>query len=303
VAQVAGDSARAAALDELAAALAGARAEGRLIERLPASAIDAAYLGRDRLAQALDPDEPQMAALMASLAAHGQQSPIEVVDLAPPLGPRGAGHPRPRYGLIAGWRRLTALCHLAGGAEATVLAIVRPPRAAAEAWRAMVEENEIRADLSYWERARIVDQAVKAQVYPDDRAALQGLFGHATAPRRSKIGSFLRVVRALEGHLRHPAHLNERLGLALAAGLDRDPSLAQRLISALQAAAPALPQAEMAVIAGALKGRVAVRGQPAGPGLQLTVLAADRVQITGAGLADPACRARLAAWLAQENSL
>ncbi|MBD3766047.1 MAG: ParB N-terminal domain-containing protein, partial [Rhodobacterales bacterium] len=80
-----------------------------------------------------DPEE--MAALRASLAARGQQTPIEVVELAPG-----------RYGLISGARRLAALRALAeetGEARfARVQALLRPFSAASDAYLAMVEENE-----------------------------------------------------------------------------------------------------------------------------------------------------------------
>ena len=45
-----------------------------------------------------------------------------------------------------------------------------------DAYVAMVEENEIRVGLSFYERARIAAKSVEAGVYPDDRAALRALF-------------------------------------------------------------------------------------------------------------------------------
>jgi ParB family chromosome partitioning protein len=81
----------------------------------------------------------KMDALKASLAARGQQTPIEVVELV-----------EGRYGLISGWRRLHAL--RANGAK-TVKAIITAPREVSDAYVAMIEKNEIRVDLSYFERA------------------------------------------------------------------------------------------------------------------------------------------------------
>ena len=195
IAQVAGETSAVAALQEVSAALETARAEGRLLLRLPLEVIEADYLVRDRLAA----DEEDLGHLMASIAEHGQRSPIEVAELA-------AG----RYGLISGWRRVTALSRLArDDAErfGTVLAQLRHPDTAASAYVAMVEENEIRSGLSYYERARVTAKAVEAGAFPTEKAALQQLFSAASRARRSKIGSFLAIYRHMDGVLRFPAAL------------------------------------------------------------------------------------------------
>ena len=70
-----------------------ARAEGRLVERLPLAAVETDHLLRDRI----ETDEEEMGHLVASIQAHGQRTPIEVTELAPG-----------RYGLISGWRRIKA---------------------------------------------------------------------------------------------------------------------------------------------------------------------------------------------------
>ncbi len=200
---------------------------------------------RDRMA----PEGEEFEALLASLRAHGQRMAVEVSELGDAAGPG-------RYGLISGWRRLTALrrLHAETGEDrfATVLAVLRRPGGAAEAYVAMVEENEIRAGLSHYERARIVARAAEAGVFPDDRAALRGLFGAASRARRSKIGSFLGIYRALDGALRFPAALPERLGLRLAQALEADPQLVQRLRARLAEAAPDSAEAEQAALAAAL---------------------------------------------------
>ncbi len=228
IAAVAGDAAGRAALDEMSRSMDEARAEGRLIQWLPIAEIDAGYLMRDRMGI----DEEEMQTLVESLRARGQQVAIEVADLG-----EGAS---PRWGLISGWRRLSALRRIAeeDGAEGRVLAIPRSPRNAAEAYCAMVEENEIRVGLSHYERARIVARAADAGVYEDDMSALRALFGAAPRARRSKIGSFVRVVRALDAALRFPTALGERLGLELARRLDDEPDLAARLSRHLSEAAP-----------------------------------------------------------------
>ena len=252
IAGIAGDAAQNAAAAELAEALAEARAGGRMVVELPLSDVDPTYLVRDRLGT----DEEEMAALVASLEARGQQVPIEVADL-------GEG----RYGLISGWRRIEALRRMG---RDTVLALLRAPRDAEDAYLAMVEENEIRVGLSHYERARIAVKAVGQGVYPDLSAALRGLYRSASRAKRSKIGSFAVIVSALDGHLRHPAAIGERLGLRLAQALEAEGALARKIADRLETAAPAEAEAEQAVLSAAL-------ARPAGPKAKAT--APKRVRI------------------------
>ncbi len=237
IAHVASDAATHAALSAVTAELQQARAEGRLIQAVPLHAIDVTYLVRDRLMA----EEDDLAPLVDSLRIRGQQTPIEVVALADG-----------RYGLISGWRRLTALHRLhdqTGDPRfGTVLAILRRPTDAAEAYLAMVEENEIRVGLSYYERARIVVKAVEGGVFPSARAGLQGLFGTASRAKRSKIGSFMAIVIALDGALRFPTALGERAGLVLARALEDDPAIGKDLVRQLMQVAPQSPEAELAVL-------------------------------------------------------
>jgi len=198
------------------------------------------HLVRDRLVV----DETEMQTLKTSLRSRGQQTPIEVMQLADG-----------RYGLISGWRRCRALAQIAEEDRTdapTVLALLRKPEEASDAYLAMVEENEIRVDLSYFERARIVSKAVDEGVFAMERTALQELFRSASRAKRSKIGSFLPVVRALDGHLRFPHSLSERLGLGLAQALNDDPGFAERLQGRLAAAQIDSAEAETALLTKAL---------------------------------------------------
>jgi ParB family chromosome partitioning protein len=167
-----------------------------------------------------------------------------------------------RFGLISGWRRLQALTALQmeTGEDrfATVQALLRRPNSASAAYLAMVEENEIRVGLGHYERARIAARAVEQGVYPGLKAALNHLFQNVSRAKRSKIGSFVTVYQALDGSLRFPAALPERLGLSLAQALEADASLADRVKTALASTAPATAAEEQAHLARLLR--------PAGPG-------------------------------------
>lgn len=243
IADVARDASASAALNELSDSLARARDEGRMVVQIPLDQIETDHLVRDRVVV----EEDAMQTLMTSLRSRGQQAPIEVVQLAPD-----------RYGLISGWRRCKALAALAAEINdlaPTVLALLRRPDEAAGAYLAMVEENEIRVDLSYFERARIVAKAVEEGVFASERSALQELFHAASRAKRSKIGSFLPVVRALDGVLRFPHTLSERLGLSLAQVLTEDPGFSDELRRRMSAADVQSGEEETALLARALDDR------------------------------------------------
>lgn len=252
---VAGEASAVAALSDLAGEVALARDGGRMIEALPLSAVEGDYLVRDRMVA----DEAELETLMQSLRARGQQMPIEVTPL-----------PGGRYGLISGWRRLTALRRLQAEAPeerrfASVLAILRHPEAASEAYLAMVEENEIRVGLSYYERARIVARAAEQGVFPDAAAALSRLFAAASRAKRSKIGSFLRIVAALDDRLRFASHIPERLGLALARRLEADAAFTTRLRDRLRKTPAETAEAELALLERALTAPKQPPAPSAGP--------------------------------------
>ena len=241
IARIAGETSVNAAFDEVRQELDSARSEGRLVLRLPLEEVETAWLIRDRI----DPgttEDPDFAALLDSLRAHGQRSPVEVADM-------GQG----RYGLISGWRRLTALRQLheeTGEARfATVLALLRRPENAQSAYLAMVEENEIRLGLSYYERARIAAKAVEAGVYPSTKTALQSLFATASRAKRSKIGSFLSLYQSMGDFVRFPQALTERLGLSLAKIVEEDATAEVRLRRHLKEAKAEGPEAEQALVA------------------------------------------------------
>ncbi len=294
IAQMAGDAAAVAALREVTEELHSARAEGRLVQQVPLTAIEVEHLLRDRIHH----DDEDMAALRASLRARGQQTPIDLVDL-------GSG----RYGLISGWRRLMALSDLhAETGEArfsTIQALLRRPDGSADAYLAMVEENEIRVGLGHYERARIAAKAAEAGVYPDLHAALRHLFSAASRAKRSKIGTFVSIYKALDGALQFPGAISERLGLALAAALEADATLGARLVRMLDDANPKSPPEEQSLLARALrparpdKGSPRKTGKNIAPGITLRVSGKGvqaQYTLSGPGLGGD-FEARLVGWL------
>lgn len=296
IADVARDASTAALAGEMAQTLTEARESGRMVLEIDIDRIALDYLVRDRMGL----EEGEMGALMASLRARGQQTPVDVAEIAPG-----------RYGLISGWRRCQALRRLheeTGEARfRRVLALQRRPAEASDAYLAMVEENEIRVGLSHYERARIALKAVEQGVFDTERAALRHLYHTASRAKRSKIGSFLTVVRALDGALAFPEALPERAGLRLARALEADAGLAARLRGHLEADRPASPEAEQAALAAALGPGAppvppaATARPPALPeGLWLRENPDGSLTLGGAALTDR-LRARLRRWLADAS--
>ncbi|TFL17091.1 ParB/RepB/Spo0J family partition protein [Jannaschia formosa] len=285
IAQVAGAASEAAAMREMSDYLADARARGLLLTTLPLGKIELAHLERDRLPGG----DEEMEALVESIRARGQQTPVDVARLP--------GDPRERYGLISGMRRITALrrLHQETGEDrfARVTARVLPPTQAPDAYLAMVEENEIRADLSFWERARIVLKATEAGAFPDAATALKRLYGSVSRAKRSKIGSFVPVVAALDGLLRFPTALSEKRGLALARALE-DPATLPRLRSALRQAVPESAEQEQTLLMRALA--PAAPKPPAPPAPVEMRQEGECLILSGPGV-DAALRRGLEAWL------
>lgn len=183
--------------------------EGRVLLDLPLDAIDADAMVRDRTSL----EAGALAELKESIAATGLRLPIEVFEDRT----NGAA----RYGLLSGYRRLRAVQALAGEGRggATIKAIVRQPDAMGGAFAAMVEENEIRADLSQFERGRIAVIAAQQGAFDTVEAAVNGLFPVASKAKRSKIRSFAVIFEELGDLLTQPEALKEREGLRLASVL------------------------------------------------------------------------------------
>lgn len=243
----AGDAdARAARMRDQADAqrLRQAEGQGLLIVELPLDQIDEGAMIRDRMVM----DEAEMLELRLSIAANGLRLPIEVFEME---GPGGQG---PRYGLVSGYRRLhavRALHQLTGSdAHARIRALIRPRAEADAAFVAMVEENEVRAELSHFERGRIAVIAAQQGAFANTEDAVNRLYATASKAKRSKVRSFALIFEELGDMLAFPEALTERRGLRLAGAL-RD-GAERALRRALSEARPEDGEAEWAEIEAAL---------------------------------------------------
>ncbi len=178
---------------------------GLVAEILPLELVDAEYIRRDRMVE----DEEAMAELLESLRTNGLRTPIEVTRV-------GDG-----FGLISGFRRLDAFRRLSKTDDrfATIPAFVRDAGSGQGAYVSMVEENELRLNLSPYERGRIAVLAVGQGIFESTEAAVDVLFATASKAKRSKVRSFAMVHEALGDLLQHPVAISEKAGLKLASAL------------------------------------------------------------------------------------
>lgn len=182
------------------------------IHLIPMDQINDAALPRDRAV--LDPDAQQ--ALAHSIFTSTLRFPIEVFALPEPTETH-------KYGLISGLRRLDACrtLHTDYGSPATIAAFIRSPKTVPEAVAAMVEENEIRADVSPWDQARIALIAADEGIFGSTEDAVRVLFPHADRMKRTRICAVAVVVREMEGVLKNPQTLNQRQLLRISSAINR----------------------------------------------------------------------------------
>ncbi|NBZ86581.1 ParB/RepB/Spo0J family partition protein [Stagnihabitans tardus] len=155
------------------------------MQLIPLSAIDATALPRDRLAlapEALD-------ALFLSILREGLRQPIEVYRT------------ETGYALISGLRRLTACQRLHALRQspdsALIPAFIREPADIPEALASMVSENEIRAEVSPWEKANLITECVCQGHFPNNEAAVAALFRDISPSARSRLLSVVSVYEEL----------------------------------------------------------------------------------------------------------
>ncbi len=208
------DRARQAQLEATEADLRAATEDGRLMLDLPVGEIDADAMVRDRAIL----DQAEMTELRLSIAANGLRLPIEVYELPEALVKDGA-----RYGLVSGYRRLMAVRGLLDLTEQdkhkTIRAILRPATETDVAFVAMVEENEVRSELSHFERGRIAVISSQQGAFVNVQEAVNKLFATGSKAKRSKVRSFALIFEELGDMLAYPELLSEKRGLQLAQAL------------------------------------------------------------------------------------
>lgn len=252
IAQVAADSAAVAATESVeareerarasadAARLREAEERGLLITELHIDSIDESAMVRDRMVM----NEEDMQELRLSIAAHGLRLPIEVYQIEAPEGQD------PRYGLLSGYRRLHAVRALyeltQADKHARIRALIRPRTEANDAFVAMVEENEVREELSHFERGRIAVIAANQGAFANTEDAVNKLFASSSKAKRSKVRSFALIFEELGDMLRFPEALTERRGLRLSAALRNGAEA--RMRQALSLRAPGDAEEEWALI-------------------------------------------------------
>jgi ParB family chromosome partitioning protein len=178
------------------------------VHLIPLAEIDDAALPRDRTGLDAIPLEE----LQKSISISGLRMPVELFPLAHPRGDL-------RYGIVSGYRRIAAFraLHELGIAKfAAIPAFLREARDLGATLAAMVEENEIRADLSPWEKGRIAVVARDRGVFPTIEEAVDNLYPTSDPTRRSRLRSIARLAESLDGYLTQPEQLTLRQLLRIA---------------------------------------------------------------------------------------
>ncbi|MEQ5872213.1 ParB N-terminal domain-containing protein [Sagittula sp. NFXS13] len=191
--------------------LRAAEAEGLVMREVPLDQIRRDAIQRDRVVI----DREALDELKHSIMRNGLRLPVEV--FATPDDPDFA------YGLLSGYRRMMAMQELAeyfqGEKYTTIRTVVRDPETMGGTFAAMIEENEIRASLSHFERGRIAVLAAQQGAFVNTEEAVNALFPQASKAKRSKIRSFALIFEELGDMLEFPDMLREKDGLRMAAAL------------------------------------------------------------------------------------
>ncbi|HSF63593.1 MAG TPA: ParB/RepB/Spo0J family partition protein [Paracoccaceae bacterium] len=179
------------------------------LDHIPLDQIATDILPRDRTLPDPDADDD----LRRSIATLGLLQPIEVFGIEV-----DDFHTRP-WGLIAGHRRLRA-CQALG--HTTIPAVLCTPADIPAALAAMVAENEVRAQITPWEKGRLLATLVEMGRFPDAPAAVAALYPSATRQQRARLRGFHDVHEAFNRRLVAPEGLSvarmDRLAMALRLG-------------------------------------------------------------------------------------
>jgi len=238
--------------EEDAKRLREAEAKGLLMLDIPVDQIELDSMIRDRSMM----DAEALTELRDSILKNGMRLPVEVYQLPDDAkGDSGAGQGA-RFGLMSGYRRLHVVKALhkemGKGHFETIRAVLRTPATDADRFAAMVEENEVRQQLSHFERGRIAALSAQQGVFANTEAAVAALFPVASKAKRSKIRSFAMIFEELGDILEFPEALREKDGLRIASAL-RD-GREGPLRECLEDLRPATAQEEWQLLEEALDG-------------------------------------------------
>lgn len=176
---------------------------------IPVASIDDAALTRDRAM--IDPEA--LTELQLSVATSGLRMPVEVFELAEPDGAI-------THGLISGFRRVAVFRKLHELSKQdkylSIPAFVRRPASVTAAVVAMVEENEIRAAFSPYERGRIAVTATEQGLFGTIEEAVDTLYSTATKQKRGRLRMLARLAEEIGGEMTDPESLSQARALRLA---------------------------------------------------------------------------------------
>lgn len=177
------------------------------MQLIPLDAIDATALPRDRAT--LDPEA--LTALFHSILRDGLRQPIEVYQT------------ETGYALISGLRRLTAFQRLPALKQtpdsALIPAFIRQPADIPQALAQMVAENEIRAEITPWEKAALLSECTFQGHFPTPEAAIAQLYPDLSPSARSRLRDVLLVHDELGPWLTEPRTYSLRQFLRIAMAL------------------------------------------------------------------------------------
>jgi ParB family chromosome partitioning protein len=203
-----------------------------MITHIPTTEILENALLRDRSHL----DQEAIESLAASIHRDGLRQPVEVWTLSQPSETH-------RYGLISGLRRLTAIRLLHSrhpATHTTIAAFIRTPASIPDAMAQMIAENEIRENLTPWERGLTLATCVNQGLFDTIDAAIAALHPTATKQKRTRLRTLALVAEELEGSFTTPELLSqtqiERLATCLRGGLS--PLIAQILKENRRASLP-----------------------------------------------------------------
>lgn len=195
-----------------AEALREAVGKGLVMVEVPLEHIDLDDMIRDRASL----DTSELEELKVSIQANSLRLPVELYELRDAKGVA-------KYGVVSGYRRVMAIKALKEQTNearfSTVKALIKPIGTVPDAFVAMVEENEVRSQLSHFERGRISVISVQNGAFASVEEAVAKLFASASKAKRSKVRSFAQVFEDLGDLLKYADQLTEKQGLRLASVL------------------------------------------------------------------------------------